>query len=160
MRELIGLGAARALLLDHPHDLRNDVAGALDDDRVADAHVLARDLVFIVQRRVLHHDAADRHGLELGDGRELAGPPDLDVDVEQHRLGLLGGEFVRDGPARAARDETQPVLEIEAVDLVDDAVDVVAEVGTLGFDVAVEFQDLVRRAAAADQRADLEAPIP
>ena len=49
-------------------DLRDDVAGALHDHRVADAHVLARDLVLVVQRGVGDDDAADRHRLELGDG--------------------------------------------------------------------------------------------
>ena len=127
VRKLIGLRALRPLLQDHAHDLRNDVAGALDHDRVADAHILARDLVFVVQRGVLHHHAADRDGLQFRDRRELAGAADLDVDVEQHGFGLLGREFVRDGPARAARHEAQPLLQIEAVDLVDDAVDVVAE---------------------------------
>ena len=43
----------------------------------------------------------------------------------------LGRELVRDGPARRARDEAEPLLQREVVDLVDDAVDVVAERGAL-----------------------------
>src|SRR5690606_14781368 len=35
----VGLGIRGALLGDHPDDLRDDVAGALDDDGVADADV-------------------------------------------------------------------------------------------------------------------------
>ena len=62
-------------------DLRDDVAGALHDDRVADPHVLARDLVLVVQRRVRDDDAADGDRLELGDRRQRAGAADLDVDV-------------------------------------------------------------------------------
>ena len=42
----------RAPLLDHAHDFRDHVAGAPHDHRVADAHVHARDLVGVVQRRV------------------------------------------------------------------------------------------------------------
>src|SRR6266511_2385692 len=36
--------ALRPLLLNHAENLRDDVTGALHDDRIADAHVLARDL--------------------------------------------------------------------------------------------------------------------
>jgi hypothetical protein len=59
----------RPLSFNHPENLRDDVAGALDDHPVADAHVFSRDLILIVQRGVLHHDAAHSHRLELGDRR-------------------------------------------------------------------------------------------
>ena len=98
-----------------PHDLRDDVAGALHDDGVADADVLARDLVLVVQRRVGDDDAADGDRLEPGDRRQRAGAADLDLDVAQHRRRLLGRELVRDGPARRARDEAEPLLQIEPV---------------------------------------------
>ena len=42
---------------------------------------------------------------------------------------------MRDGPARAARDEAEAFLKIEPVDLIDHAVDVVAEGGALVLDV-------------------------
>ena len=98
------------LAFNHAENLRDDVAGTLDDHRVADAHVLARDLVLIVQRGVLHHDAADGHRLELGDRRERAGAAHLDLDVAQDRGRLLGREFVGDGIAGRARDEAEPLL--------------------------------------------------
>ena len=98
-------------------------------------------------------------GLQLGDRRELAGATHLDVYVEKHGLRLFGGEFVRDRPARRARDEAQTVLQIEPVDLVDDAVDIVAEVGALLLDMAVEGEKLFRRPAVAHQRIDAEAPF-
>ena len=60
-------------------DLRDDVAGALDDDRVADAQVLAvadrlavgadpLDVVLVVERRVGDDDAADGDRLEPATG--------------------------------------------------------------------------------------------
>ena len=94
---------------------------------LAQARADALDLVLIVQRDVLHDDAADPDRLELADRRERAGAADLDLDVAQHGGRALGGEFVRDRPARRARDEAEPLLPVEAVDLVDDAVDVVVE---------------------------------
>ena len=109
--KLVGLGALRALLRHDADDLRDDVAGALHDHGVADAHVLARDLVLVVQRGVGDDDAADSHRLEPGDGRQRAGAADLDVDVVEHGHRLLGGELVRDRPARRARDEAEPLLQ-------------------------------------------------
>ncbi len=140
--ELIGLRRLRPLVEHDIDDLRDHVAGALHDHGVADADVAAAadrlavvadalDVVLVVQRGVLHHHAADRHRLELGDRRQRAGAPDLDLDVAQHGGRLLGREFVRDRPARAARDEAEALLPVEAVELVDDAVDVVVELGAL-----------------------------
>ena len=133
-------------------DLRDHVARALHDDRVADAHVLARDLVLVVERRVRDHDAADRDGLELRDRSERAGPPDLDLDPFKHGRGALGRKFVRQRPARRPGDEAEAGLQGEVVDLVDDAVDVIAERCALLLDLAVMREHLVRRAAEPGQR--------
>src|ERR1700731_2478706 len=89
-------------LVDHDiDDLGNDVAGALNDHRVADPDVAALaqlfavaanapDVILIVQRDVLHDHAADADRLELADRREGAGAPDLDLDVAEYRHGALG----------------------------------------------------------------------
>ena len=156
-RKLIRLGAARPLIGDDAEHLRNDVAGALDGHRVADADIVALDLFFVVQGRVLHHDAAHRHRLELGDRGERAGAADLDLDVLDDGGRLLGGEFVRDRPARSARHEAKPRLPVEAVDFVDHAIDVVVERGAFGLDLAVELQQRLDRAAHLGQRIGLEA---
>ena len=141
----------------HAKNLRNDVAGALDAHRIADAHVEPLDLVGIVQGRVLHHDAADGDRFELGDRRQRAGAADLDLDVLDDRGRLLGREFVRDRPARIARHVTEPLLPIEAIDFVDHAVDVVVERGALRLDLAVKIQQRLDRAAHLGQRIGLEA---
>ena len=101
VRKNIRLGASWPFFQDHAHDLRDHVACPLHDDRIAEADILSRDFVFIVQRRVLHHHAADCDRLELRDGRELSRASHLNLDVIQDRVCLLGREFVRDGPARA-----------------------------------------------------------
>ena len=132
--EDVGLGAGGPLVEHDFENLRDHVARALHDDGVADAHVLARDLVLVVQRGVLDDDAADRDRLQLGDRRQRAGAADLNLDTLEHGRRALGRELVRDRPAGTARDEAQPLLQREVVDLVDDAVDVVAEVGALGLD--------------------------
>ena len=71
-------------------------------------------------------DAADADRLQPPDRRQLAGAADLDVDRLERGLGLLGREFVRERPARRAGDLAEPLLPVEPVDLVDDAVDVEA----------------------------------
>ena len=156
---LVGLGALGPLLEHDAHHLRDHVAGAADDHRVADADVLARDLVLVVQRGVGHDHAADRHRLELGGRRERAGAADLDLDVEQPVVASCGRELVGDGPARRARDEAQPLLPVEPVDLVDDAVDVVAERRrACAADLAIEGQHLLDALAHAHQRIESAGP--
>ena len=120
-------------------DLRNDVAGALQFHRVADADVLAGDFVFVVQGGVLHEHAADIDRGEAGAGGERAGAADLDFDIFEQRAGAFGGEFPGGGPARRAAGEAEAGLQCEVVDFVDDAVDVVGQVGALQADVGLEF---------------------
>ena len=162
------LRALRPLVEDDIDHLRDHVAGALDHDGVADPDIAALaellavaadapDVILIVQRDVLHDDAADADRLELADRRERAGAADLDLDVAQHGHGALGREFVRDRPARRARDEAEPLLPVDAVDLVDDAVDVVVELGALLLDLAVEGDELLDGVTELGQRIGLEA---
>ena len=106
-----------------------------------------RDLVLVVQRGVGDDDAADGDRMQLGDRRQRAGAADLDLDRLDARRRPLGGEFVRHRPARAARDEAEPRLQREIVDLVDDAVDVVAEIGALRLDGAIMREQLLGRVA-------------
>ena len=79
---------AGALFLDHFDDIRDDVAGALDDHRVADANVLTGDFIHVVQRSAFYHDAADRDGLEASDRRQSAGASDLGLNIENARCRL------------------------------------------------------------------------
>src|SRR6185437_4762341 len=156
VRHVIGFRAAWTFLRDHTHDLRDHIARALDDNRIAFARIETGDFVFIVKRGVFYHHAADRDGLQPRNRRHLARAAHLNVDLLQNRFGLFGREFVRDGPTWGARDETKAFLQIETIHLVDHAVDVVAELGALAFDVAIEFQHIVDRLAAFGQRVDLK----
>jgi hypothetical protein len=92
-----------------------------------------------VQRDILHDDAADADRLKLADRRERPGAPDLDLDIAQHGHGALGRKLVRDRPARRARHEAEPLLPVEPIDFVDDAVDVVVEAAALQLDLVMKF---------------------
>ena len=76
-----GCESAGRRLEDRRDDPRDDVAGLLDDDRVAFADVLARDVLGVVQRRHRDRRAGDEHRLEHGVGRVGAGPADVDGDL-------------------------------------------------------------------------------
>ncbi len=158
--KLINLRAARAILRHHAEHLRDDVAGALYLHGIAHPHIKTRDLIGIMQRRVLHHDTADRHRLELGDRRQRAGAPDLDFDVADDGGRLLGRKLVRDRPARRARHEAEPPLPVEPVDFINHAVDVVIEAAAPQLDLAVKGEQFIDRAAHFGQRIGLEAATP
>ena len=93
-----------------------------------------RDLVAVVERDVGDDHPADADRRQPPDRGQFAGPPDLDVDRLEHGLGLLGGEFVRQAPARRAADLAEPLLPVEPVDLIDHPVDVVGQVGARPLD--------------------------
>ncbi len=141
--EDIGFRARRALVQHHFDDLRDDIARTLDHDGVADAHILADNLVLVVQRGVRYNDAAHGDGFQLGHRGQRAGAADLDFDGIELGGRLFRREFVRDGPTRCARDLTQPFLPVEPVDLVDDPVNVIAEFGTASFQLAVIIEQPV-----------------
>ena len=129
--------------------LGNDVAGALDDDRVSDTDVLARDLVLVVQGRTGDDDPADGHGRQIGHRGQGACPADLDGNLFEDRLRLFGGELVGDRPPRGPADETEALLPVEAVDLIDDAIDVVGQGGALVLQFLVDGEDVVHVHAQA-----------
>ena len=110
----VRLRVRRPLFEHRPKHLRNDVARPLNAHRIADADVLAGDFILIVQRGVGDDDAADRHRIEPRDRRQRARAANLDLDVAQHGRRLLGRKFMRNGPARRARDEAEAVLQTRA----------------------------------------------
>src|SRR5205823_1611829 len=93
-RHAEALLAALPPLGHHLHDVRDHVARALEEDGVADADVLALDLVHVVERRVADGHPAHLHRLELRHGR-------------QHARASDGGEDVHDARRRLARLELQ-----------------------------------------------------
>ncbi len=116
---------------ERPNDLRDDVAGLLEDHVIADPDVLAPDLVEVVERGPGDGRAGDLRRPEVGDRRQRPGPPDVRDDVLDDRLDLLRRELVGDRPARGPADDPEPLLLVEPVDLDDDAVGLVRELVAL-----------------------------
>ena len=92
----------RAFIEHRTHDLGNHVTRLVHDDGVALAHVLATDLVDVVQRGARDGGASDRHRIELCDRREHAGAAHLDANLAQDSLLFLGRKLKGDSPARRA----------------------------------------------------------
>ena len=86
-----------------PDDLGDDVAGLAQDDGVAGADVLALDLVGVVQGGVLDRRAGDPGRLHHAVRRHPARAADVDPDLEQLGVDLLGRVLERDRPARRPR---------------------------------------------------------
>src|SRR5207247_2885713 len=103
-------------------DLRDDLAGAQDDHLVADANVLAGDVLLVVQRRELHRDTANVDGLEDGERVQVAELADVPVDPDELRDLRRRRELPGDRPARIAPDDAQAALQLDLVDLDHDAV--------------------------------------
>ena len=151
-REGKGARIGRPPLRHEPQHLRDDIAGALHDHRVTDHDAEPLDLLGIVQRRILHHHAADRDRRKPGDRRQRAGPPHLDVDGVQRRHGLFGRELVGNRPARRTRHEAEPALQGKVVHLVDDTVNVIGQVRPLPLDPVIMRQKAFRAVEYRHQR--------
>ena len=146
---------SRALFQYHLHDLRYHVAGALQHHGIADTDILAGDFVFIVQCSARHENAADIHGCQHCHRRQCAGTANLDANIFQRGGGLFGREFpCRRTSAGSPPGKPQALLIIEIVDLINHAVDVVCQAGTLLADTGLE-RPPHRRAELSRAESDL-----
>ena len=141
-------GVSGAFFQHGANNLGNHVTGFMHHDGVAHAHVLAANLVDVMQRGTRDGRAGYGNGVEFGDRREHASAAHLNANFAQHGLLFFGREFECDGPTRRAGGKTQVGLLFERVDLHHHAVDVVIEVGAMGERVRAELVHLGRRGAA------------
>ena len=137
--------------------LRDHVAGALDDDPVADAQILAGDVLLVVEGREPDRRPADLHRLERGEGHEGARAPNAHRDVEQPRGGGGGRELVGDGPARRPAHRPEAVLHVHVVDLHHGPVDVEVHRPAAVLPGGARGLHLLDRVDQADVRVDPEA---
>ena len=71
----------------------------------------------------------DENRFQTRNRRDGAGAPHLKLHGEQPGHFFLRREFARDGPARCARHEAEPLLQAEVIHLIDDAINVVGQFG-------------------------------
>ena len=112
-------------LLAHPDHLGNHVAGAAHDHRVAHpARPCARSSSSLCRVALVTVTPPTKTGFNLATGVRDAGSSYLDLNLKNFGCLLLRGILAGDRPARLARDVSQAALQLEAVHLVDHAVDV------------------------------------
>ena len=152
-----------ALVQHRTNDLRDHVAGLVDDDGIAHAHILAADLVEVVQSCAGDGGTGHRDGVELGNRGEHAGAPHLDANLTQNGGLLLRRELEGDGPARCAGGEAEIGLLVEPIDLHNHTVDVVIQVSAMRERIGAEGVNLLGRGAAChgcvDGKARLAQPV-
>ena len=156
-----GFAAALALLRlgGRRHHLRDHVAGAHDDHLVAVAHVLAAQVLLVVERRELHRHARHLHRLEHRERDHVAGAADVPGHAVQSRGRHRGRELPGDRPARLAPDHAQLALEVEVVHLHHDSVDLEVEPVAALLPSAAGRHDLVDGVVDLDVAVDPEAVL-
>ena len=154
------LGLRRPLFLHDADHLGDHVAALLDHHQVADADVLALDLVGVVEGGALHRGARHRHRIEDGHRRDRPGAAHLQADLEEPGADLLGGELEGHGAARALAGAAEPLLLIEGVHLEHDAVHLVRQLVAGGLAAVVEGEDLFQAGAEGMLRVDRKAEAP
>ena len=107
----------------HADDVRDDLARLFDDDDVPLAHVLALDLVGVVQAGPLDDRTGQLDRFKIGHGRDRAGLAHLDTDRREPRGSFVFLEFVGDRPAGGLRSRPEPLALVVAVHLEHQAVD-------------------------------------
>ena len=125
---LVRLRGLRTLLADdRADDLRDHFAGALDDDLVAGADVLAADVVEIVQRGALYRHTADLDRRQDGERSKHTRSPHADLDREQPCGRRCRRKLEGYRPTRVMGDAAERRLHGEVVDFDNDTVDVEVE---------------------------------
>ena len=93
---------AGSLFEHRSNNLRNYIAGAFDDNHVANANILATNIVSIVQRRELDGDPAQSHRLKHRVRVHRARAADVDADLLQPGRRNLTRKLESDRPTRVA----------------------------------------------------------
>ena len=112
-----------------------------------------------MQGRARDVRARDQHGFHDAVGGDAAGAAHLDADVEQARVDLLGRELVGGRPARRARGRTKGTLQVQVVYLDDDAVDLVDEAVAVRADLGDPLFDSLPAREQARVGRDGQAPV-
>ena len=99
-------------------------------------------------------------GSRIGHRRQDARAADLDLDVEQPRLGALGLVFVRHRPARRFGGQPEPLALREIVHLDHRAVRFVLEIVPHGVEFADGREDALRGVGGPEALADLAGRMP
>src|SRR3989344_4001317 len=128
------------------NNFRNNVAGFLDDHRIADADVFTVDFAFVMQGGHLHRTAGHFDRLKNGYRRGCTSPADADKNVLEFGGGLLGGELESHRPTRCFTNYSQATKHMLVVDLDHHAVGIKRQLLALMLPLVCKPHDFSRRA--------------
>ncbi len=138
-------------------NLRDDVATAFDDHRIAALYPQPLNLVLVVQRGPRHRHATHQYRLEMRYRSECSRASHLYFDILDFGDRLSGSILERDGPPGRLGGPAERELLFHAVDLDHHTVNFVGELFSLLFPLAAERQHLVESLAEMTLVVDLEA---
>ena len=142
------LSAGRPLFLHHADQARDDVAAFLDDNRVADADVLASNFLLVMQRGAADGGAVEENRFQLGNRCERAGAANLDSDRVEPSLRLLRRVFVGHGPAWRLGGRADALALGKTVQLNNRPVRVVVEAATHAVELVDGVEHFIHARAA------------
>ena len=120
-----------AFVLDHRHNLWNDVSGATDNYPITNPHPQPLYLIRVVQGGVADGHPRDKNRFEPGHRRNGTGAADLKIHPQQLGAHLLGGKLSRNGPSGRPGYKPQKLLMRNGVYLEDNPVDIKGQVRPL-----------------------------
>ena len=83
LRHLVRLPVRRPLIFIYIFNLRNDLSGLIDKDRITYAKTQLVDEILIVESRAGHHRAAEADGFEYRNGCYPARSSGVDLNIKQ-----------------------------------------------------------------------------
>ena len=139
-------GSLRAITrLQHRAEHLGDyIARLAQKDHVTNQDALAFNLVRVVQRGHCHGRAGYLDRLHHREGSDATRASHIDLDVQKASAHHLGRVLEGDGPTRCARGLPELHLQIEAVDLDHDAIDLVLDVVAMHAVMGDELADARR----------------
>ena len=143
IRKLKGLSVCLSIAAHNPHNLRNNITGALDDHLIACTDIKAAYLIFIMQGGVGYHHPAHRYRFQPCDRGQRACAAHLNINRLQGGFHLLSGEFMGNGPTRRPAYLSQPHLQLMVIDLIDHTINIIAKAGPLFADLFISRQQSI-----------------
>ncbi|CAB4347178.1 unannotated protein [freshwater metagenome] len=141
-------------------DLGNYIAGAQDDHFIAWPDILANQVFFVVERRVLHNDTTK---IDRRKNRKRVQVAELtDAPFDLFELSQFGRrrELPCDCPARVAAYDPEPTLLLCIVDLDNNAIDLEVERTAALLPLKAALDRLLLAVESLDVVIDREAPLP
>ena len=135
-----GFGIVGAKSDENFFNLRDNIAGFIDDNGVADADVETSDFVGIVERSVANGGTGNFDGVKNSYGGGGSGATNRNNDVANFGSRFFGRKFKSDRSARSFADDTERIVDFAVVNFYHHAVGIKRK----GLSVFIEVSDILK----------------